>query len=74
MQLWDSSCYLEPVSARRGETNMEQPTSLAILGLVLAVVFVMQSLQEGWRRAVPQLIGLAFVIAAVGWFFFFKHS
>jgi len=49
---------------------MEQRTSLTVLGAVFAVAFVVQSLQEGWRRAVPQLIGLALVIALGGYFLY----
>lgn len=56
----------------RGGKNLEQSTVLTILGVVFGLAFVVQELMGGWRRAVPRLVGLAVLIAAIGWFLF-KH-
>lgn len=53
---------------------MEQSTILTILGGVLGLAFVLQALMEGRRRAVPQLIGLGLVIAAIGGFLVYRHG
>jgi hypothetical protein len=47
------------------ESTLKPSTNLTILGVVATAAFVMHSLQEGRRRAIPRLIGLALVIAAV---------
>lgn len=61
-----------PVLARK-EYNLDQSTSLTILGVVFGFASVMQALREGRRRAVPQLIGLGLVIAALGGYFVYRH-
>ncbi len=52
---------------------MEQSTILTILGVVFGFAFVMQALREGRRRAIPQLVSLALVIAAIGGYLVFRH-
>ncbi len=51
---------------------MEQSDILTLLSIVAVVVFLAQTLKQGrWR--VPQLIGLALVIVALGGYVAYRH-
>jgi hypothetical protein len=52
---------------------LEQSTILTLVGVVLALVFVLQETTGGWRRAVPKLIGLALLVAAIGGYLVYRH-
>jgi hypothetical protein len=51
---------------------LEQSDKLTLLIIVMALAFLAQTLKQGrWR--IPQLIGLALVIVALGGYFAYKH-
>jgi hypothetical protein len=61
-----------PVLGRGRKSNLEQSDKLTLLVVVAVVVFFAQILKEGrWR--IPQLLGLALVIVALGGYFAHKH-
>ena len=63
----------EPHSRRGGKAILEHSTSLTILGVVFGFTFVIQALKQGRRRAWPQVVGLALVIAALGGYLVYRH-
>ena len=53
---------------------MGEGTALTIFLVVLAFMYVMGTVSiEGWRKAVPQLIGLALVVALVLRYLVLRH-
>jgi hypothetical protein len=66
---WRSSP--NPVCARKG-TDLDQSDILMVLGVVLALAFVAQTLTRG-RRIVPQLIGVGLVMGALGGYVVYRH-
>jgi hypothetical protein len=62
----------DPVLGEEGQAGLEQGDILTLVGILAALVFIAQTLTQG-RKFVPQLVGLAVLISALGGYFAYRQ-